>query len=73
VRIDTSRETIEFLHVTAAQIANVAFEVFSPEADRDSGLPLDVGSREGRQASGGNARDAPPTLPQLWLDPQHLP
>lgn len=32
VRIDSSRETIELLHVTAAQIANVAFEVFTPPA-----------------------------------------
>ncbi len=32
VRIDSSRETIEILHVTAAQIANVAFEVFTPPA-----------------------------------------
>jgi hypothetical protein len=30
VRIDTSRETIELLHVAATQIANVAFEVFTP-------------------------------------------
>lgn len=28
VRIDSSRETIELLHLTAGQIANVAFEVF---------------------------------------------
>ena len=55
VRVDSSRETIELLHVTAAQIANVAFEVFTPpdEAQGEAAVEALPSDRDGESSEVG--------------------